>query len=78
MKDVEGLPNYQKPNAYFGNQLVAKHFIEWNAKIPPVNYGMHTKAVESIVQEALQRYLGGEDIDTVLSDAQEMAQMQIM
>ena len=78
MKEVENLPNYQKPNAYFGNQLVAKHFIEWNAQIPPVNYGMHTKAVESIVQEALQRYLAGEDMDTVLSDAQEMAQMQIM
>ena len=77
MKDVENLPNYQKPNPYFANQLVAKHFIEWNAQIPPVNYGMHTKAVESIVQEALQRYLAGEDMDTVLSDAQEMAQMQI-
>lgn len=77
MKDVEGLPNYQQPNAYFGGQLIAKQFIEWNAKIPPVNYGMHTKAVESIVQEALQRYLAGEDMDTVLSDAQEMAQMQI-
>lgn len=78
MKEVDKLPNYQKPNAYFGKQLVAKHFIEWNEKIPPVNYGMHTKAVESIVQEALQRYLNGEDIDTVLNDAQEMAQSQIM
>ena len=77
MKDSNNLSNYQQPNAYFGGELVSRDFAEWSGKIPPVNYGMHTKAVESIVQEAMQRYLGGEDFEQVISDAQEMAQAQI-
>lgn len=76
--DVADVPNYQKPNSFYGDQLVAKNFVEWNTKIPPVNYGVHTKAVESIVQEGLQRYLGGEDLNTVLQDIQDIATMQIV
>lgn len=77
MKNINELPNYQKPSEYFGGEYVSKQFTAWNEKIPPVNYGMHTKAVESIVQEALQRYLKGENLDAVIKDAQGIAQTPI-
>lgn len=77
MKNINTLPNYQKASDYFGGQYVNKNFTIWNEKIPPVNYGMHTKAVEAVVQEALQRYLKGDDKNAAIKDAQEMAQTQI-
>lgn len=77
MKNISDLPNYNVKNPYFGNQEVSKMFVQWNEKIIPLSYGQDTKAIESFVQEALQRVLNGDDINNVLSETQEIAAMQI-
>ncbi len=77
MKGAESMPNYQAANEFFGGQPILKMMAQWNTEIPPVNYGQHSKAIESVVQEALQRYLGGEDLDAVLAETEELAKAQI-
>ena len=77
MKHTDVLPNYQKPNAFFGKQLVYMRFTNWNEQVPPVNYGTHTRLVESSVQNALAKYLQGADLQTVLLEAQQEAQTNL-
>ena len=77
MKDANTLPNYQEGDPFFGGQTVGKDFVEWNTKIPPVNYGIHTKVVENVLGESLQSVLQGTPVDEALEQAQEMAQMQV-
>ena len=77
MKDANNLPNYQEGDPFFGGQKVGKDFVEWNTQIPSVNYGIHTKEVESVVGEAMQSVLQGTPVDEALEQAQEMAQMQL-
>lgn len=77
MKHSGVLPNYQKPNAFFGKQLVYMRFTNWNEQVPPVNYGTHTRLVESSVQNALTKYLQGADLQTVLLEAQQEAQTNL-
>ena len=77
LKDTSKITNYDKANEFFGGQKIYNMFAEWNNQIPAVNYGPHTYAIESICTEALQRVLGGDDIDAVLKDAQVNAEMQI-
>ena len=77
MKDANTLPNYQEGDPFFGGQKVGKDFVEWNTQIPSVNYGIHTKEVESVVGEAMQSVLQGAPVDEALEQAQEMAQMQL-
>lgn len=74
MKHSDVLPNYQKPNAFFGKQLIYMRFTNWNEQVPTVNYGTHTHLVESSVQNALTKYLQGADLQTVLLEAQQEAQ----
>jgi len=86
MKEVGALGTYQpllKTDAYdqavpyFGNQKIYKDFAEWSTKIPAVNYGEHTYAMESIVVDAFNQYLNGADLDQVLTEAQQQAENQI-
>ena len=70
IKDIYTLPNYQKPNPFFGNQLLGLHFTEWTAKIPAVNYGTHTIEIEDAVEEALRKVMAGEDVNAALKAAQ--------
>ena len=77
VKHTDVLPNYQKPNAFFGKQLVYMRFTNWNEQVPPVNYGTHTRLVESSVQNALTKYLQGADLQTVLLEAQQEAQINL-
>lgn len=52
-------------------------FTNWNEQVPPVNYGTHTRLVESSVQNALAKYLQGDDLQTVLLEAQQEAQTNL-
>lgn len=73
IKNISVLPNYQKPNKFYNKQLVYMHFTEWNEQIPAVNYGTHTKVIEQSLQKALQDYLHGGDLNSVLQEAQVQA-----
>ena len=77
LKDTTKISNYNVANDFFGGQKIYTDFANWNKQIPAISYGPHTYAIESITTEALQRVLGGEDVDDVLKDAQVNAEMQV-
>lgn len=68
---------YSVADDFFQGQKVVSDFASWTEQIPNVNYGMNTYAIEDIMVVAMQAYLGGKDIDTVLKDAQTQADTQI-
>ena len=76
-KDTSKLSNYDVSNAFFGDQKIYSLYSQWMQDVPSVNYGPHTRAIESLVTEAVQRVLSGEDIDTVLQETQSNAEMQV-
>ncbi len=59
--------DYSKKDDYFGGQDVAADLIGWTAKVPTVNYGQNTYAIEDIMTEALQEILNGADIKETLA-----------
>lgn len=77
IKDTSKITSYQQANEFFCGQKIYEDFAKWNPKIPPVSYGPHTRAIESLVAEALQRVLAGEDVAAVLEDTQGIAEMQV-
>ncbi|MPM03705.1 Lactose-binding protein [bioreactor metagenome] len=62
--------NYSKPNKFFGGQEIFADFAEWTGKVPSVNYGLHTYAIEDIMTEAVQAIVNGADIDSTLKTFQ--------
>lgn len=68
---------YTAADDFFGGQKVVSDFAAWTEKIPQVNYGMHTYAIEDILAVGMQDYLKGKDLDKVLEDAQKQAEEQI-
>lgn len=67
---------YQTEEEFFDGQKIYRDFAEWMGKIPPVNYGVHTYAMEDILIVEMQNYLNGKDLKTVLSNAQKQAESQ--
>ncbi|GAB3056008.1 ABC transporter substrate-binding protein [Virgibacillus ainsalahensis] len=62
---------------YFGGQAIYEDFSNWAEEIPEVNYGMHTYAISDMLATALQDYLNGGDLDTILEATQEQAENQL-
>lgn len=62
--------NYSKPNEFFGGQEIFADFADWTGKVPSVNYGLHTYAIEDIMTEAVQAIVNGADIDSTLKTFQ--------
>lgn len=69
--------NYSKGNEFFGGQEIFKDFAEWTAKVPSVNYGLNTYALEDLMTEAVQAIVGGADIDSTLADYQAQAEAAV-
>lgn len=74
LKSASQTENYQKPSTFFSGQKIFEDFSNWTAKVPAVNYGLHTYAIEDIMTEAVQSILGGADINTTLQNTQKQAQ----
>lgn len=68
---------YSAADEFFKGQKVVSDFASWTEQIPNVNYGMNTYAIEDIMVVAVQAYLGGKDVNTVLKDAQNQADTQV-
>jgi len=62
---------------FFGGQKIYQDFARWTQEIPQVNYGLHTYVIEDILVVALQNYLGGQDLEAALAEAQSQAESQI-
>lgn len=68
---------YKTEDDYFGGQAIYEDFTTWSKEIPGVNYGMNTYAIEDIIIVAMQKYLNGGDLDTILENAQKQGETQI-
>lgn len=68
---------YQEPVAFYGDQKVYADFSEWMTKVPSVNYGTDTYAIEAIVAEYAQRAINGEDLDSLLKEAQTQVEASV-
>lgn len=68
---------YKAGDDFFGGQKITADFAAWTEKIPQVNYGLHTYAIEDILAVSMQDYLKGKNLDKVLEDAQKQAEDQI-
>ena len=68
---------YDEEVEYFNNQTIYKDFAEWSEEVPAVNYGSSTYEIEDILINAMQDYLNGKSLDTVLENAQEEAENQL-
>lgn len=67
---------YQAEDEFFGGQKILSDFAAWTEEIPQVNYGLHTYVIEDILANEIQKYLNGEDLDTVLENSQSLAEQQ--
>jgi lactose/L-arabinose transport system substrate-binding protein len=67
---------YQAEDEFFGGQKILSDFASWTEEIPQVNYGLHTYVIEDILANEIQKYLDGEDLDTVMDNAQSLAEQQ--
>ena len=74
LKAAKDTENYEAKNDFFGGQQIFKNFSEWSEKVPAVNYGLHTYAVEDIMTEAVQSIGGGADMQETLDAAQTQAE----
>lgn len=68
---------YKAKDEFFGGQTVYTDFSNWATEIPAVNFGKNTYAFGDIGNNALQDFLGGKDINTVMKDAQKTAETQV-
>ncbi|MEK0286822.1 ABC transporter substrate-binding protein [Caldifermentibacillus hisashii] len=68
---------YQTADEFFGGQKTISDFTTWMEEVKPVNYGMHTYAIEDILANEMLKYLKGADLQEVLDDAQKQAEAQI-
>ena len=74
LKASKNTENYKANNEYFSNQPIFEMMSEWSGKVPAVNYGLHTYAIEDVMTEAVQSILKGADLDKTLKDAQTQAE----
>ncbi|MCR8660244.1 ABC transporter substrate-binding protein [Paenibacillus endoradicis] len=68
---------YTKEDEFFGGQKAISDLAAWTEKIPNVNYGMHTYAIEDLLVVEMQNYLNGTDLKKALGNAQTQAESQI-
>lgn len=68
---------YAVEDEFFGGQQLITDLSTWTDEIPAVNYGLHTYAIEDILVTAMQDYLSGAELSTVLEQAQEQAEAQL-
>lgn len=77
LKSASNTANYNAPSAFFDGQEIFQDFAEWTEKIPGVNYGLHTYALENIMSEGMQAIVSGSDIDEALNNTQAQAEASV-
>lgn len=68
---------FEAGDEFFDGQSIIQDFSNWTEEIPPVNYGMHTYAIDDILVVEMQHYLDGRSLDEALSNAQDQAETQL-
>lgn len=77
LKSASSSENYSTRVEFYGGQQVFKDFSEWAEKIPSVNYGLHTYALENIMSEGMQEIVAGGNIDEALKKTQAQAEASV-
>lgn len=77
LKSASSGENYDKESPFFGGQKIFKDFSGWAEKIPSVNYGLHTYALENIMSEGMQSIVAGEDVQAALDKTQAQAEAAV-
>lgn len=54
-----------------------KDLAQWTGKVPSVNYGLHTYAIEDIMTEAIQAIINGADMDETLEAYQKQIEAAV-
>ena len=70
-------PYFEREFEFFAGQMILSDFARWSQDIPQVNFGLHTYAIDEILSIALQGYIRGDDLQTVLDAAQAQADTQL-
>ena len=68
---------FETGDDFFQGQSIIQDFSNWTEEIPPVNYGMHTYAIDDILVVEMQHYLDGRSLDEALANAQDQAETQL-
>ena len=68
---------YKSSDAFFGGQPVWQNFSDWQAKIPPVDYGTFTAEVDAAVQAQLPAISKGGSVDDALKAINDQATQQM-
>ncbi len=74
MKAAYGVPNYGKASEFFGGQQIFADFFSWSDKVPPVDPGVYTYQIESMVAEAMMAEIQGANLDEMLQNIQSQAE----
>lgn len=61
---------YKDKDDFFGGQEIFGDLASWTAKVPSVNYGLNTYAIEDMMTEAVSAIVGGADMDKTLKSYQ--------
>lgn len=78
LKTATTVPNYKSAVSFYGGQKVMEDFGAWAAKVPPVNYGANTYAIEDILTGPLQNIVTkNANIDTTLKDVQKQVEAAV-
>lgn len=78
LKAAKETSNYQKEDAFFGNQKIYANFSEWSSSIPGVNYGADTYEIDDIVKLEIPNLLSGKPIDEILASIENKAKLQLV
>ena len=70
LKAAGDIPEYSSPIKEFYGQPSLKTLVEMAKGVPAVDYGMHTYAIDRLIEHAVQLIMQGADIDDTLRNAQ--------
>jgi len=68
---------YQTEVEFFNGQRIFYDIATWATEIPEVNFGIHTYAIGDLLAIALQDFLAGQELQSVLDAAQTQAETQL-
>ncbi|QFQ90026.1 ABC transporter substrate-binding protein [Lacticaseibacillus manihotivorans] len=77
LKDAKSGANYKAAYPFYSNQKVFEDLLSWSNKVPEVNYGSSTYQIEDVMKDPVQSILKGQNINTVLKNAQAQAESAV-
>ena len=77
MKAAKSGANYKASYPFYSNQKVFQDLLSWSNEVPQVNYGASTYQIEDVMKDPVQSILKGQNMNTVLKNAQAQAKSAV-